>query len=211
MSAVLSDAEVQQALQKLPGWKKNGNAIERNFQFANFVQAMDFVNQIAEAAEAVNHHPDIHISYNQVTLALVSHDSGGVTQRDIRMAGKINELAPLRRPLRKSHQNCGGRGCSRQVDYARGSLIVRVRCAAPTIPQCDSMRLGCDPVRSARSHSIPASAPAPRRNSRDMARKLFLPRSLSKNAPILPSPNTVSGTYHLRIGRSLSDPPWKYN
>jgi 4a-hydroxytetrahydrobiopterin dehydratase len=94
MSAVLSDAELQQALQKLPGWKKNGNAIERNFQFANFVQAMDFVNQIAEAAEAVNHHPDIHISYNKVTMALVSHDSGGVTQRDIRMAGKINELTP---------------------------------------------------------------------------------------------------------------------
>ena len=94
MSTVLSDAEVQQALQKLPGWKKNGKAIERNFQFANFVQAMDFVNQIAEAAEAVNHHPDIHISYNKVTLALVSHDSGGITQRDIRMAGKINELAP---------------------------------------------------------------------------------------------------------------------
>jgi 4a-hydroxytetrahydrobiopterin dehydratase len=94
MSAVLSDAELQQALQKLPGWQKNGNAIERNFQFANFVQAMDFVNQIAEAAEAVNHHPDIHISYNKVTMTLVSHDSGGVTQRDIRMAGKINELAP---------------------------------------------------------------------------------------------------------------------
>src|SRR5664280_3872975 len=94
MSTVLSDAEVQQALQKLPGWKKNGNVIERNFQFENFVQAMDFVNQIAEAAEVVNHHPDIHISYNKVTMVLVSHDSGGVTQRDIRMAGKINEMAP---------------------------------------------------------------------------------------------------------------------
>jgi 4a-hydroxytetrahydrobiopterin dehydratase len=94
MSAVLSDAEIQQALQKLPGWSKNGHAIERHFQFANFVQAMEFVNQIAEAAEAVNHHPDIHISYNKVTMVLVSHDSGGVTQRDIRMAGKINELAP---------------------------------------------------------------------------------------------------------------------
>ena len=95
MSAVLSDAEVQQALQRLPGWKKNGNAIERNFQFTTFVQAMDFVNQIAEAAEAVNHHPDIHVSYNKVTLVLVSHDAGGVTQRDIRMAAKINELAPV--------------------------------------------------------------------------------------------------------------------
>ncbi|MGB7555224.1 MAG: 4a-hydroxytetrahydrobiopterin dehydratase [Candidatus Korobacteraceae bacterium] len=94
MSAVLSETEIQQALQKLPGWKKNGSAIERNFQFTNFLQAMDFVNQIAEVAESLNHHPDIRISYNKVTLALVSHDSGGVTQRDIRMAGRINELAP---------------------------------------------------------------------------------------------------------------------
>ena len=63
------------------------------FQFDNFVQAMEFVNKIADAAEAANHHPDIVINYNKVTLALVSHDSGGVTQRDIRMAGKINEIA----------------------------------------------------------------------------------------------------------------------
>jgi 4a-hydroxytetrahydrobiopterin dehydratase len=95
MSTVLTDAEIQQALQNLPGWTKNGNAIERAFQFSNFVQAMDFVNEIAEAAEAVNHHPDIHISYSKVTLVLISHDSGGVTQRDVRMAGKINEIATL--------------------------------------------------------------------------------------------------------------------
>jgi len=94
MSAILQDSEIQQALQQLPGWKKNGNAIERGFQFGNFVQAMEFVNRLAEAAEAFNHHPDILISYNKVTLTLVSHDSGGVTQRDIKMAGKINELAP---------------------------------------------------------------------------------------------------------------------
>ncbi len=77
-----------------PAGRKTAVRIERNFQFTNFLQAMDFVNQIAEAAETLNHHPDIHISYNKVTLALVSHDSGGVTQRDIRMAGRINELAP---------------------------------------------------------------------------------------------------------------------
>lgn len=94
MSAVLSDVEIQQALQKFAGWRKNGNAIERVFQFDNFVQAMEFANRIAEAAEAVNHHPDILISYNKVTLTLVSHDSGGVTQRDIKMAARINEFAP---------------------------------------------------------------------------------------------------------------------
>jgi 4a-hydroxytetrahydrobiopterin dehydratase len=54
---------------------------------------MEFVNKIAVAAEAANHHPDITISYNKVTLSLVSHDSGGVTQRDIRMAEKINDVA----------------------------------------------------------------------------------------------------------------------
>ena len=94
MSTVLSDAEIQQRLQQLPGWKRNGKAIERVFQFENFVKAMEFVNQIAEAAEAINHHPDILINYNKVTLTLVSHDSGGVTQRDVKMAGRINELAP---------------------------------------------------------------------------------------------------------------------
>jgi 4a-hydroxytetrahydrobiopterin dehydratase len=94
MSTVLSDSEVQQALEQLRGWKRNHHAIERAFQFANFVQAMDFVNQIAEAAEAVNHHPDILISYNKVTLTLISHDSGGVTQRDIKMAARINDMAP---------------------------------------------------------------------------------------------------------------------
>jgi 4a-hydroxytetrahydrobiopterin dehydratase len=94
MSTVLSQAEIQQVLQQLPGWTQNGHAIERKFQFDNFVKAMEFVNHIAEAAEAVNHHPDILISYNKVTLSLVSHDSGGVTQRDIKMAGRINELTP---------------------------------------------------------------------------------------------------------------------
>jgi 4a-hydroxytetrahydrobiopterin dehydratase len=85
---------VQQALQQLAGWRKNGDAIERVFQFGSFLQAMEFVNHIAEAAEAVNHHPDILINYSRVTLTLISHDSGGITQRDIRMAGRINELAP---------------------------------------------------------------------------------------------------------------------
>ena len=94
MSTVLSEAEVQRALTQLAGWQRNGQAIDRVFQFESFIKAMEFVNQIAEAAEAVNHHPDILISYNKVTLSLISHDSGGVTNRDIRMATRINELAP---------------------------------------------------------------------------------------------------------------------
>ena len=94
MSTVLTASEIDLALQNLPGWSRTGSSsIERVFQFGDFVQAMKFVNQIADAAEAANHHPDILINYNKVTLTLVSHDSGGVTQRDIRMAGKINEVA----------------------------------------------------------------------------------------------------------------------
>jgi 4a-hydroxytetrahydrobiopterin dehydratase len=93
VSTVLSTSEIDLALQKLPGWSRKGTAIERVFQFGNFLEAMEFVNKIAVTAEAANHHPDIVINYNKVTLSLVSHDSGGVTQRDIRMAGKINDVA----------------------------------------------------------------------------------------------------------------------
>jgi 4a-hydroxytetrahydrobiopterin dehydratase len=90
--AVLTDAEIQQALGRLNGWHRNGIAIQRVFQFPDFKAAMQFVNKVAEAAELVNHHPDIDIRYNKVTTALVSHDSGGVTQRDVRMAEKINQI-----------------------------------------------------------------------------------------------------------------------
>lgn len=89
----LSEAEIQQALSTLPHWRSEGNTIERIYQFGGFVEAMAFVNKVAEAAEAANHHPDIYISYKDVKLSLVSHDSGGVTQRDIRMAAKINDLS----------------------------------------------------------------------------------------------------------------------
>jgi 4a-hydroxytetrahydrobiopterin dehydratase len=53
---------------------------------------MEFVNKVAAAAEQANHHPDIDIRYNTVTMALVSHDSGGITERDVRMAGTINKI-----------------------------------------------------------------------------------------------------------------------
>jgi 4a-hydroxytetrahydrobiopterin dehydratase len=93
MSTVLSQSEVDQILKTLPGWSARDKAIERVFAFKDFAGAMEFVNRVAAAAEAANHHPDILISYNRVTLTLTSHDSGGVTQRDVRMAGNINEVA----------------------------------------------------------------------------------------------------------------------
>jgi 4a-hydroxytetrahydrobiopterin dehydratase len=69
-----------------------GNAIRREYQFKDFLEAMAFVNEVAESAEAANHHPDIDIRYNKITLVLTSHDSGGVTQRDLRMAKQISDL-----------------------------------------------------------------------------------------------------------------------
>jgi 4a-hydroxytetrahydrobiopterin dehydratase len=89
---VLTDSEVQQALTSLEGWQQNGKAIQRVFRFPDFKAAMNFVNKVADAAEQANHHPDIDIRYNTVTMALVSHDSGGVTQRDVRMAGVIDKI-----------------------------------------------------------------------------------------------------------------------
>ena len=92
MSKTLTDAELQSALSTLPGWARNGIAIERKYEFKDFVEAMKFVNKVADAAEEAGHHPDINIVYNKVTLQLTSHDSGGVTQRDVKMANKINEI-----------------------------------------------------------------------------------------------------------------------
>lgn len=91
--AVLSDTEIKQSLARLSGWRQNGIAIQRVFEFPDFKAAMAFVNRIADAAEQANHHPDIDIRYNKVTMSLVSHDSGGVTQRDVKMAERINQIA----------------------------------------------------------------------------------------------------------------------
>ena len=91
--AALTEAEIQQQLGSLHGWQRSGMAIQRVFRFPDFKAAMHFVNRVADAAEQANHHPDIDIRYNTVTMSLVSHDSGGVTQRDVRMAGVIDKIA----------------------------------------------------------------------------------------------------------------------
>ena len=133
VSTVLTNSEIDLALKTLPNWAKHDGAIERVFQFDDFVQAMEFVNRIAAAAEAANHHPDILINYNKVTLSLVSHDSGGVTQRDIRMAGKINQVAgdvnptpPLSQcPFRPRFQRLSDliQRCLNALQFELGTLV----------------------------------------------------------------------------------------
>jgi 4a-hydroxytetrahydrobiopterin dehydratase len=90
--AKLNENELQQALQHLPGWSVRNNAMERSYKFADFVAAMAFVNRVAELAEQAQHHPDIDIRYNQVKIALSTHDAGGITQKDADMAAKIEAL-----------------------------------------------------------------------------------------------------------------------
>ena len=87
---LLKESEIKEALAQLPEWYLRANAICRDFEFKDFAKAMFFVNQLAEIAETANHHPDIDIRYNKVHLALTSHDSGGVTQRDLRLAQQIS-------------------------------------------------------------------------------------------------------------------------
>ncbi|HEV2275011.1 MAG TPA: 4a-hydroxytetrahydrobiopterin dehydratase [Acidobacteriaceae bacterium] len=90
--SVLSPQLVQDRLKSLTGWKLENGEIVRTFEFPDFVSAMRFVNAVAERAESAGHHPDIDIRYNKVRLALVSHDAGGVTDRDLKMAGSVNSL-----------------------------------------------------------------------------------------------------------------------
>jgi 4a-hydroxytetrahydrobiopterin dehydratase len=79
---------------RLHDWQINGKTLERVFQFPSFRYAIDFVNRVADAADEMNHHPDININYDKVRIALTSHDAGAITYRDLKLAGKIDELAP---------------------------------------------------------------------------------------------------------------------
>lgn len=90
---VLEDRIITLKLQSMPLWKLEGGELVRNCEFGNFVQAMQFVNGVAELAEGAGHHPDIDIRYNKVRLALISHDAGGLTERDFDLAAAIDSLA----------------------------------------------------------------------------------------------------------------------
>jgi len=90
--SLLRAVEIEEKLKHLQGWSQQGQEIVREFTFGNFVKAMQFVNMVAEQAEAAGHHPDIDIRYNKVKLALVSHDAGGLTDRDFQLASSIDQI-----------------------------------------------------------------------------------------------------------------------
>jgi 4a-hydroxytetrahydrobiopterin dehydratase len=91
--ARLSDTEVEGKLAGLPGWKRSGEAIEKSFKRGDFVGAVEFVSSLVEPAEAMNHHPDVSISWETVTVAISTHSEGGLTAADFELAAKIDDLA----------------------------------------------------------------------------------------------------------------------
>jgi 4a-hydroxytetrahydrobiopterin dehydratase len=91
--AVLGDDEIESRLAQLDGWQRDGDAIKRQFKFEDFQASIDFVNRITPAAEEMNHHPDISISWNTVDLTLSTHSEGGLTENDFQLAEQINSLA----------------------------------------------------------------------------------------------------------------------
>ena len=88
----MSDDEVKDRLSKMGGWDREGDALTREFEFANFVGSVDFVNRMTPVAEEMNHHPDICISWNTVDLSLSTHSEGGITEGDFELAEKIDSL-----------------------------------------------------------------------------------------------------------------------
>ncbi len=85
----LDEAGVIEALRRTPGWERTGAEIRRTYRFGDFREALAFVNRVGELAERAGHHPDIDIRYNAVTLALSTHDAGGLTATDFELARAI--------------------------------------------------------------------------------------------------------------------------
>jgi 4a-hydroxytetrahydrobiopterin dehydratase len=89
----LEESQIAVAMTSLPQWQRQGDIISRTFEFEDFPAAMKFVDAVAVVAEQANHHPDIDIRWNKVTLALTTHDAGGLTQKDFELARKFDQIS----------------------------------------------------------------------------------------------------------------------
>jgi 4a-hydroxytetrahydrobiopterin dehydratase len=96
MSELLNDADVDKRLNDLSAWslaEPGRAALTRTLKFDDFKAALNFVNLIGDEAEQLDHHPDIDIRWNKVTLTLSTHSAGGLTERDFTLAHRINDRA----------------------------------------------------------------------------------------------------------------------
>ena len=89
MRTKLSDSDITAALKSLPGWSLEGGAIVKTYKFGKFADGIAFVHRIAQAADAMDHHPDIDIRYTKIRVALSTHDAGGITASDAKLASII--------------------------------------------------------------------------------------------------------------------------
>ena len=88
----LKEEEIVERLSRLNGWSLGDERIQKQYQFKSFIRAMTFVNAVAFVAESINHHPDILINYNEVTLLIRTHAAGGITEYDFALAERVDAL-----------------------------------------------------------------------------------------------------------------------
>ncbi len=93
MTRLLTSEEIDRQLRDLPGWRQQGEAIEATYDAPTFPDAVRLVDEVADEAEQMNHHPDLHLSYVTTTWTLSTHSEGGITQMDIELAHRITQAA----------------------------------------------------------------------------------------------------------------------
>lgn len=91
MSELLDDAAVARALEELPGWQREGDAIVRTAELPSFPVAIGVVDRVAEIAEERDHHPDIDVRWRTLTFRLSTHSAGGITGKDVALAASISD------------------------------------------------------------------------------------------------------------------------
>jgi 4a-hydroxytetrahydrobiopterin dehydratase len=89
----LAKEEIKARLKTLDGWEYDDGELERKYKFDDFTQSIEFVNRVADLAEAADHHPNISIKYNRVKLTLSTHSEGGVTEKDFALIGEIDGVS----------------------------------------------------------------------------------------------------------------------
>jgi 4a-hydroxytetrahydrobiopterin dehydratase len=92
--ALLSDAEIEERLAKLPEWQRAGEAIRRTYECGDFVGSTNFVAEMVGPAEAMGHHPDLEVSWDQVTVTISTHSEGGLTKADFELATELDARYP---------------------------------------------------------------------------------------------------------------------
>ena len=89
---LLSKEDLKRLLKRTPEWEITGKSISRTIEFDGFSEAVDFLSEVAEVAEDEGHHPDVDIRYGKVILMLSTHDAGGVTEADVEVAKRLDNL-----------------------------------------------------------------------------------------------------------------------